>query len=370
MLAFISCKNSNSEPKLERENQEVFLDSVKNQKELKKEATIVIPTNIQNIGKISNISYGCGYNYEFEEDNLEILLPNNREIDIINKILSYSGIPSNFEIYKANIQNAVATIIENQRYIIYDENLFNLADNATKSNWSSISILAHEVGHHLSGHTMISSSNQLKSELEADKFSGFILYKMGANLDEATKAISLFGTSVDTDSHPSKSKRISAIEKGWNEANRQRYEAALPPPPNDDLKEFYTFDSSMLINSQLRKAAKENSPDFYTDYGYLKGVITEVDPNFNSFKIRILKMENSDDYWRDLTGEEWDVNLDEVNWGGENEMCHACAFNFQELIIPGRRLRFSMVEAYPGAGTSMNGVWFLTYAERLKGNSL
>lgn len=334
------------------------------------QTSIEIPTTKNNPGFIKNVELGCGYNYAFEETDLKIFLPNPREVDIINKILSYSGIPSNFEIYEANIENAVATIIDNQRYIVYDARLFDYTDRSTKSNWSSISILAHEIGHHLSGHTMLPSSDKIKSELEADKFSGFVLYKMGASFEDTTKAISLLGTTSDTETHPSKSKRIQAIKLGWDEANRQRYEAALPPPPNDDNEEFYLFDSSMLINKMYIEYAKEYSPNFYKDIGFLNGVVTEVSKDFGSFRVRILKMENTKDYWRDLTGEEWDVLMDEVSWGGENEMCHACAFNFKALMVPGRRLKFSMVEAYPGAGTSMNGVWFLTSAEKLSGNQL
>lgn len=363
MTSLVRCKQYNNQP----EPENIIIETA-GKTELK--ATIKIPESKDEFGNIDNVSLGCGYNYSFEKNDLKIYLPNTREVDIINKILSYSGISSNFEIYKADIENAVATIIENQRYILYDERLFDYTDKSTKSRWSSISILAHEIGHHLSGHTLNSSSDQIKSELEADKFSGFVLYKMGASLEDASKAIDLLGTYSDTETHPSKSTRIQAIKEGWNEANRQRYEAALPPPPNDDNNEFYVFDSPILIDEEYRGYAKEYSPDFYTDYGFLYGIVTDVDRDFGSFRVRIIRMENTDDYWRDLTGDEWDVIMDKVDFLDSNEMCHACAFNFKALMIPGRRLKFSMVEAFPGAGTSMNGVWFLTYAERLNGNTL
>ena len=360
LITLLSCKQNETESQIK--------DIAEEPTELK--ASIQIPNDNNEFGKISNVDLGCGYSYAFEENNLQISLPNTRDVDIINKILSYSGIPSNFEIYKANIENAVATIIENQRYIIYDARLFNYADKSTNSNWSSISILAHEIGHHLSGHTMLASSNRIKSELEADQFSGFVLYKMGASSEQASKAIDLLGTSLDTETHPSKNKRIQAIRKGWNEANRQRYEAALTPPPNDDNEEFYIFDSPMLIDEEYINYAKEIGSDFYTDYGFLYGIVTDVDNDYGSFRVRIIRMENTDDYWRDLTDEEWDVTMDKIDFLDSNDMCHACAFNFKAFMKPGRRLKFAMVEAYPGAGTSMNGVWFLTYAERLYGNTL
>ncbi|WP_390886604.1 M48 family metalloprotease [Lacinutrix neustonica] len=78
--------------------------------------------------------------------------------------------PLNFKIYRANINNAVATIINDERYILYDSKLLDLANNQTASFWSSISILAHEIGHHLSGHTLNQMTDNHTAELEADKF--------------------------------------------------------------------------------------------------------------------------------------------------------------------------------------------------------
>lgn len=331
--------------------------------------TIQIPNNNNEIGIITDSISGCGYNYLFEEGNLEIEMPNVREKDMINKIVSYTGIPSNFQIYKADIDNAVATIINDERYILYDETLFNTTEEKTKSRWSSVSILAHEIGHHLAGHTLCNTSSEIELELEADKFSGYVLYKMGANLDESIKAINLLGTNLDSHTHPSKSKRIKAITDGWNEANRQRSEAAIPPPPNDDNNYFYPFHSSMLIHKKRIAYAEQMKSDFYTNYRFLYGIVTDVDKGFESFNVRIVRMEDTNDYFRDLTGEDWKVYIDDISFGN-TEMCNLCPSTFKALITSGRRIKFSMVENHLDSGTSLNGIWFLTYAEGLKGDEL
>lgn len=69
-----------------------------------------------------------------------------------------------------------------------------------------MSILAHEIGHHLLGHTISIGSSNPQDELEADKFSGFVLYKMGASLNDAVQAIQLLGSDTDSKTHPSKQK--------------------------------------------------------------------------------------------------------------------------------------------------------------------
>lgn len=230
----LSCANKKSNEKIE---ESVIL----------KNDTIAIinkPTKSSPIGKIENLHFGCGFNKDLSKPDLNLSMPNQREINEIQNILSYSGIPMNFEVYSADIQNAVATIINNRRYIIYDPKLLGYADRNSNSYWNSMSILAHEIGHHLSGHTMKNSIDNHKRELEADKFSGFILFKMGATVEEATHTILVLGSEEDSDSHPSKYKRIDAITNGWNEASSQLNKSAIPPRNefNDEIVDLeYTI---------------------------------------------------------------------------------------------------------------------------------
>ena len=61
-------------------------------------------------------------------------------------------------------------------------------------------------------------------ELEADEFAGFVLAKLGATLTQATEAIALMASDEDDtySSHPSKSKRITAIRKGYNNGSAEK----------------------------------------------------------------------------------------------------------------------------------------------------
>ena len=246
----LSCiNNKKDENKIPQTNREV-------------DATVIkIPTKNAS-GKINNLHFGCGFNYNLDKPELALSLPNQREINEIQNILSYSGIPMNFEVYAANIENAVATIINNKRYIIFDPRLLGFADRNSNSYWGSMSIIAHEIGHHLSGHTMKNDIDSHKRELEADKFSGFVLYKMGATVEQATYTISTLGTEEDTDSHPSKYKRINAITNGWKEASEQVSKSAIPPVNefNEEivgieynLEDFYSNDEILEYKYNLNE---------------------------------------------------------------------------------------------------------------------
>ncbi len=153
----------------------------------------------------------------------------------IDKILAVIGIKRNFAVIACDkIQNAVATSYKGIRYIIYDPFFISTINKYTNS-WSSASILAHEIGHHINGHSLdlvLYSSNQIKpitlnvrreQELEADEFSGFVLAKLGATLNQACEAIKLVSNDSDDSksSHPSRSKRISSIKQGFDRAKMQ-----------------------------------------------------------------------------------------------------------------------------------------------------
>ena len=135
----------------------------------------------------------------------------------VGSIMRYVGLPQNFEIVEGPVPDAAALIVlrDNvpRRVIAYNAQFMTLVREATQnSDWASLSILAHEIGHHLSGHTLIPGGSQPPIELEADKFSGFVLHRMGAPLEEALRALNaLVKDGPDGPTHPGRSRRVAAI---------------------------------------------------------------------------------------------------------------------------------------------------------------
>ena len=146
---------------------------------------------------------------------------------MVDKIMGFTGLPANFVVTAGPVPNALAVILLDnqrmpQRVIAFNPNFIDATQRVTGGGeWGPTSIMAHEIGHHLSGHTITSGGSRPNIELEADKFSGFVLYKMGAPLAEATKAMSSLGSEAEQATHPAKSRRIAAITEGWQEACRQ-----------------------------------------------------------------------------------------------------------------------------------------------------
>ena len=150
----------------------------------------------------------------------------------LDRILSVVGLSKNFALSPcSNINNAVAVSYKGVRYILYDPEFMSMLSSNT-SNWTNLFILAHEVGHHVNGHSLDlvlyaadivdvpKLEKKRQQELEADEFAGFVLSKLGASLNQTTSSVSKLSNKDDTFStHPKRDKRINAIRKGFSKNN-------------------------------------------------------------------------------------------------------------------------------------------------------
>lgn len=141
---------------------------------------------------------------------------------ILNNMLDSIKWKQNFNVREENgIRNAYATIIRNARWIIYDNHFLEDIDAYAATKWASISILAHEMGHHYYDHVVSWQGSTPPKEIEADAFSGYVMQKLGANLNESLAAMNAIATDQASSSHPAKRDRLSAITRGWNAAKAE-----------------------------------------------------------------------------------------------------------------------------------------------------
>ena len=108
----------------------------------------------------------------------------------LGEVLEHSGIPStNFEVRASDeVPTARAATCRGDRYIYVNERWMNRIHNGDW-DWKGLSVLAHEIGHHVLGH-VVTSEHSHKNELEADRYSGHLLYHLGASLDQSIELVS------------------------------------------------------------------------------------------------------------------------------------------------------------------------------------
>lgn len=232
-------------------------------------------------------SYGQDFDYNNNAKSIEICTAiqgsnfssvSNAD-DTLDKILSVIGASKRFVIQEcSNINNAIAITYNGVRYIMYDPKFMNSLSSSNQ--WSNMFILAHEVGHHVNGHTVdvlvsngqnrVSLATQRQQELESDEFAGFVLGRLGASLTEASLTInSLANNSDDSYStHPNKSKRLAAVKKGWNESG------GYVDTSNSDISEGKTIDSKYsnlrFAGVEFQKLTRYYGDAVYEGYVYVK----------------------------------------------------------------------------------------------------
>ena len=211
----------------------------------------------------------------------------NEAENALDRILGVIGASKNFVLTPCSeINNALATSYKGIRYILYDKAFMRLINSRT-NDWSSLTILAHEVGHHINGHALdltmyaggLVEAKSLaagrKQELEADEFAAFVMAKLGAPLNQVENTIALISSDKDDtySTHPSKSKRLNAVRKGYNKAGGTSR-------VNND---YVVDNSTMSVEQYYNRGVKRfNSKDYYAAIQDFNQVI-RVKPDYGVF---------------------------------------------------------------------------------------
>ena len=208
-----------------------------------------------------------------------------------------------FVLYQcSDIDNCVATAYRGVRYILYDKEFMeDIANNS--SSWTNISILAHEIGHHVNGHSLDllavstghidapSLKESREMELEADEYSGFVMQKLGATLYQAQAALKVFATDGDDtySTHPNKSKRLAAVERGFNKAKGNNSTSNISDSSivnsymssDNYFQEAYNATNNGNYNEAIIFYKKVFD---YADYDYEKGIQKSAQAGINRIK--------------------------------------------------------------------------------------
>lgn len=111
-------------------------------------------------------------------------------------------------------RNAVATICGGNKVIVYDRRM-----SRRISYEGAQAVIAHELGHHLCNHFAVpntDSATSHKQELEADRFAGATLRRIGFGRDTALSYLPLLLEQPSL-SHPGKVERAVALLAGWDD---------------------------------------------------------------------------------------------------------------------------------------------------------
>jgi formylglycine-generating enzyme required for sulfatase activity len=169
-----------------------------------------------------NIPTGCAFDTDVKNLNPYIFDADPQAQQIVAEICSALGIQQNFQLQSADVKNALASVRDGQRYILYNTDFLKEFQSDARSKWAAYGVLAHEIGHHLNFHDFNENNPERRKELElqADGFAGSALRLLGATKDEAKSAVSNLVNKIETATHPPPSARNLAVVNGWNERDQ------------------------------------------------------------------------------------------------------------------------------------------------------
>lgn len=198
----------------------------------------LLPAQAQKMFAEDKYNAACSYYGETITGDIMAYGADKSTETVVKNILSVIGLRPNFELRAANVPNAAAVILKDKRYILYNPKFMENINTASGTNWAAISILAHEIGHHLNGHTLDKVGSRPDTELEADEFSGFVLRRLGATLSEAQAVMTIIASLKGSHTHPAKSDRLKYIAAGWTNAGQGAFSnSAVAENKTDEMIE-------------------------------------------------------------------------------------------------------------------------------------
>ncbi len=160
-------------------------------------------------------------------------------------IVRETGLAQNFVILPGDVEKVKAYIEDNERILEYNPDF--MENIQRKKNWYGISVLARQIGHHLSKHELEGGIPSIEEEIKADESAGFVLFKMGASLEDAISALeSVIREDSIHQKSIAKNTRISSLAKGWNNAKKLMTDTIMTAD-NSDL------DSIINLSSKKKK---------------------------------------------------------------------------------------------------------------------
>lgn len=175
---------------------------------------------------------GSAANFMTEQDVNRLITDMLDRIDIRNRFLIVAC---------RQVDNCQATLYKGKPYILYNPDFleevkrmnFSSADiRVSTRNWEALTILAHELGHHVNNHLLNPhpDATQREMELEADEFAGAMIFRMGGTIEQA-KAAYLSQPERGTYEHPGRQQRLDAVTRGW-----EKVRARTPDPKPDPVR--------------------------------------------------------------------------------------------------------------------------------------
>tara|TARA_R110002051_G_scaffold180913_3_gene250401 strand:+ start:63309 stop:64709 length:1401 start_codon:yes stop_codon:yes gene_type:complete len=213
---------------------------------------------------------------------------------VVDQMMAQMQLKKVFKLRKCSkINNAFAVIEQDendnpQPYILYDPKWLNGMNNSSKTDWASIGVLAHEVGHFLLYHALNKKGSNPRWEIDADRFAGKTMAMMGSTLEEAQSMFDNYTLVEDSRTHPARDKRLEAVKTGWMNVNNPTKNIVLNENTSDrDINPELIFDRYFKMMGGLKKMGQVKQINFTEEISETKGTRHGQKPIFYNYDYEV-----------------------------------------------------------------------------------
>lgn len=161
-------------------------------------------------GKINEDIYGFSTNQDAEK--------------IVKRIMQHlENADLNFDLKAANIRSALATIVNGKRIILYNNYFVAKALSSYDDEIAALIVFAHAIAHHALKHDFDKNGETkhiMSMELEADRFAGELIRKIGIRKNEAISSFNGLSAELATSIIPFASRK-EQFAKAWSNGIEQ-----------------------------------------------------------------------------------------------------------------------------------------------------
>lgn len=173
---------------------------------------------------------GCGFADVVEDGRYAVIPPHavaQEAVDTMAAVYALRRI--GIQLYSGSTDGRVAIasvdLKQGIRSIIYDRSYDQLLGTASEPDWELIGVLAHEVGHHLLGHTLQKIGEKIRED-DADFFAGHSMRLLGASAETVRQFMLNVADPDSSETHRGAVARAEIALDGWRSADDLQARAA------------------------------------------------------------------------------------------------------------------------------------------------
>lgn len=160
-----------------------------------------------------------------------------RSTELLSALLDLSPAAVQMTIQASSVDDVAAADVDGRRLLLYNQYALSKLDSSWQSDWPLVLRVAHQVGHHASAHAFRPPGrSRAEEELEADRFAGYMLRRLGASRPVITQLARTLPTPASRSQFPSAESRAVALLEGWRdrdseESDPHAFEAGIEGVP-------------------------------------------------------------------------------------------------------------------------------------------